>query len=195
MEPEVLEVMARLEARDAQERAQMLPGSQRIQALHPDAGRLLYILALTKSAKHIVEVGTSHGYSTLWLAAAAKANGGKVVTCDRDPERIAAARRNFQEARLSDVIQILEGDARETLRGHSDPVDLLFIDAEKSLYETYFDIVYPRLSAGGVVVADNALSHRDELEDYIAYVENHPNLESVMVPVGRGLEISVKLNT
>jgi predicted O-methyltransferase YrrM len=91
------------------------------------------------------------------------------------------------------VIEIVEGDARETLRGRTEPVDLLFIDAEKSLYETYFDVVYQRLTRGGVVVADNALSHRDELEDYISYVENHPNLESVMVPIGRGLEISVKL--
>jgi len=193
MESEVINVMARLEARDEQERARMLPGSERIQALHPDAGRFLYVLALAKQAKSIVEVGTSHGYSTLWLAAAARANGGKVVTCDRNLERIAAARRNFADAGLADVIEIMEGDARETLRGRTEPVDLLFIDAEKSLYETYFDVVYQRLTKGGAVVADNALSHRDELEDYISYVENHPNLESVMVPIGRGLEVSVKL--
>jgi predicted O-methyltransferase YrrM len=193
MESEVIEVMARLEARDEQERARMLPGSERIQALHPDSGRFLYVLALAKQAKSIVEVGTSHGYSTLWLAAAAKANGGKVVTCDRNGERLAAARRNFADAGLADVIEIVEGDARETLRGRTQPVDLLFIDSEKSLYETFFDVVYQRLTRGGLVVADNALSHRDELEDYISYVENHPNLESVLVPIGRGLEISVKL--
>jgi predicted O-methyltransferase YrrM len=195
MESEVINVMARLEARDEQERARMLPGSERIQALHPDAGRFLYVLALVRQAKSIVEVGTSHGYSTLWLAAAARANGGKVVTCDRNLERIAAARRNFADAGLADVIEIVEGDARETLRGRTQPVDLLFIDSEKSLYETFFDVVYQRLTKGGVVVADNALSHRDELEDYISYVENHPNLESVLVPIGRGLEISVKLET
>jgi predicted O-methyltransferase YrrM len=193
MESEVINVMARLEARDEQERARMLPGSERIQALHPDAGRFLYVLALVRQAKSIVEVGTSHGYSTLWLAAAARANGGKVVTCDRNLERIAAARRNFADAGLADVIEIVEGDARETLRGRTQPVDLLFIDSEKSLYETFFDVVYQRLTKGGVVVADNVLSHRDELEDYISYVENHPNLESVLVPIGRGLEISVKL--
>jgi predicted O-methyltransferase YrrM len=173
----------------------MLPGSERIQALHPDSGRFLYVLALARQAKSIVEVGTSHGYSTLWLAAAARANGGKVVTCDRNLERIAAARRNFADAGLAEVIEIVDGDARETLRGRTEPVDLLFIDSEKSLYETFFDVVYQRLTRGGVVVADNALSHRDELEDYISYVENHPNLESVMVPIGRGLEISVKLET
>jgi predicted O-methyltransferase YrrM len=193
MEPEVLDVMARLEMRDRQERTQALPGSERIQALHPDSGRLLYVLALAKDAKNIVEVGTSHGYSTLWLAAAAKANGGKVVTCDINPDRAAAARRNFVDAGLADVIQLMEGDARDTLRSHDQWVDLLFIDSKKSYYETFFDAVYQRLVKGGIVVADNALSHQDELEDYISYVENHPNLESVMVPIGRGLEISVKL--
>ena len=193
MEPEVIDVMARLEMRDQKERAQGLPGSQRLQALHPDSGRLIYVLTLAKGAKNLVEVGTSHGYSTLWLAAAAKINGGRVITCDHRPERIAAARQNFADAGLDDVIEILEGDARETLRGRDEPVDLLFIDAEKSYYESFFDVVYPRLVKGALVIADNVLSHRDELEDYISYVENHPNLESAMVPIGRGLEISVKL--
>jgi caffeoyl-CoA O-methyltransferase len=193
MEPEVLDVIARLEMRDQQERTLGLVGPDRIQAVHPDSGRLLYVLALAKEAKRIVEIGTSHGYSTLWLAAAAKVNGGRVVTCDINPERIAAARQNFADAGLADMIEILEGDARETLRGRSEPVDLLFIDSEKSYYETFFDAVYQRLVKGGMVVADNAVSHQDELEDYISYVENHPNLESARVPIGRGLEISVKL--
>jgi len=193
MEPEVLEVMARLEMRDQEERAKELPGPERIQALHPESGRLIYVLALSKRAKNIVEIGTSHGYSTLWLASAARAIGGMVVTCDANAERIAAARRNFADAGLADVIEILEGDAREALRDRDEPVDLVLIDAEKSYYETYFDVVYQRLVKGGMVIADNVLSHQDELEDYILYVENHPNLESVMVPIGRGLEISVKL--
>ena len=193
MEPEVLDVMARLEMRDQQERAEALPGSQRIQALHPDSGRLLYVLALAKGVKSIVEVGTSHGYSTLWLASAAKVTGGKVVTCDMNLERLAAARGNFAEAGLEDVIEILEGDARETLRNRTELVDLLFIDSDKSYYETFFDVVYQRLAKGGLVVGDNIVSHQDELEDYISYVENHPNMESAMVPIGRGLEISVKL--
>ena len=193
MEPEVLDMMARLETRDQKERAQALPGSDRIQALHPDSGQFVYVLALAKGAKSIVEVGTSHGYSTLWLASAAKVNGGKVVTCDMNLERLAAARANFAEAGLADVTKILEGDARETLRGRTEPVDLLLIDTDKSYYETFFDIVYPRLVKGGLVVADNVVSHQEALEDYISYVENHPNLESAKVPIGRGLEISVKL--
>ncbi len=194
MDPKLLEVLTRLEKRDQEERARGLPGSQRIQSIHPDSARLLYLLALAKEAKSIVEVGMSHGYSTLWLASAAKINGGKVVAHDMSSERIAAARQNFAEAGLADWIEIVEGDARQTLRRRAEPVDLLFIDiSEKSAYRVVFDLVYPRLVKGGVVAADNALSHPDELADYIAYLQHHPGLASATIPTGRGLEITIRL--
>ncbi len=194
MDSKVVEVLTRLEKRDQEERARGLPGSQRIQSIHPDSARLLYLLALTKGAKSIVEVGMSHGYSTLWLASAAKINGGKVVAHDVNSERIAAARHNFAEAGLTDWIEIVEGDARQTLRQRTGPVDLLFIDiSEKSAYRVVFDLVYPRLVRGGLVVADNALSHPDELADYIAYLHGRPDLVSATIPTGRGLEVTVRL--
>ena len=194
MDSKVIEVFTRLEKRDQEERARGLPGSQRIQSIHPDSARLLYLLALTKGAKSIVEVGMSHGYSTLWLASAARINGGKVVAHDMNSERIAAARRNFDEAGLADWIEIVEGDARQTLPRRAEPVDLLFIDiSEKSAYRVVFDLIYPRLVKGGLVVADNALSHPDELVDYITYLQNHPDLASATIPTGRGLEVTVRL--
>jgi caffeoyl-CoA O-methyltransferase len=194
MDSRVIDVLTRLEKRDQEERARGLPGSLRIQSIHPDSARLLYLLALAKGAKSIVEVGMSHGYSTLWLASAARINGGKVVAHDMNSERIAAARQNFDEAGLADWIEIIEGDARQTLRRRTEPVDLLFIDiSEKSAYRVVFDLVYPRLVKGGVVVADNALSHPDKLADYITYLQNHPDLASATIPTGRGLEITVRL--
>ena len=193
MDSKVIEVLTRLEKRDQEERARGLPGSQRIQSIHPDSARLLYLLALTKGAKSMVEVGMSHGYSTLWLASAARINGGKVVTHDINPERIAAARQNFDEAGLADWIEIVEGDARQMLSGRTEPVDLLFIDSEKSYYRAFFDAVYPRLVKGGLVVADNALSHPDQLAEYITYLQNHPDLASATIPTGRGLEVTVRL--
>lgn len=192
MDQAVFNVLTQLEMQDEKERMQGLPGSRRIQALHFDAAKLLYITAMGAKAKNIVEVGTNRGYSTIWLAAAAKALGGKVVTCEIDPVKAAEARTHFEQAGLSDVIEILVGDARETLRQQTGPVDLLFIDGVKGQYETYFDVVYKRMGIGGMVIADNAVSHGDELLDYITYVQNHPNLESTTVDIGRGLEISVK---
>ncbi len=194
MDQAVFNTLTELEMRDEKERVQNLPGSQRIQALHPDSAKLLYITALGAHAKNIVEVGTNRGYSTIWLALVAQKYGGKVVTCELEPVKANEARQYFEKAGVSEYIEILVGDARETLRGQTEPVDLLFIDAAKGQYETYFDVVYKRLRPGSIVVADNAISHGDDLLDYIMYMQNHPNLESVTVPIGRGLEISVKIS-
>lgn len=192
MQQQVFNTLTELEMRDAKERRQGLPGDQRIQALHPDAAKFLYIIALGSKAKTIIEVGTSRGYSTIWLALAAQANGGHVTTCEIDAAHAEEAQSYLNKAGLSDLVTIAVGDAREILRGQQEPVDLLFIDANKGQYETYFDVVYKRLGVGSVIIADNATSHADELLDYIMYVQNHPNLESATLPVGRGLEVSVK---
>lgn len=192
MEPAVFNTLTELEMRDERERMQNAPAGERILALNPEAAKLLYITALSAHAKNIVEVGTNRGYSTIWLALVARQYGGKVTTCEIDPARAEEARGYFEKAGLSDYIDILVGDARETLRSFSEPVDLLFIDAVKDHYETYFDVIYKQLGVGSLVIADNAVSHSDELLDYIMYVQNHPNLESITVPLGSGLEISVK---
>ena len=192
MKQELFDVLTELEARDQQERAQKLPSEERIKALHPDSAKLLSMLAISNKAKNIVEIGTSAGYSTLWLAYAASITGGKVVTCEIDPARADEARANLVKANMADYVEVLVGDARELLRHREEAIDLVFIDAVKEQYETYFDVIYKRLDVGSMVVADNVISQEDELLDYVTYVQNHPNLESVTVPIGRGLEITVK---
>jgi len=194
MNPEAFNMLSELEMRDERERTNNLPGNKRIQALHPNAAKLLYITALGAKAKNIVEVGTNRGYSTIWLALVAQKLGGKVVTHEIDPAKADEARTHLQKAGVSEVVEIVVGDARETLRGETGDVDLLFIDAVKGEYETYFDLVYKRLSVGSLIIADNAISHGDDLLDYIMYVQNHPNLESITVPIGQGLEITTKVN-
>ena len=194
MEQELFDVLTELEACDQQERAQDLPREKRIKALYPDSAKLLSMLAISKKARSIVEIGTSAGYSTLWLAYAASITGGRVVAYEIDPARVDEARTNLEKANMVDYVEILVGDAREVLRHREEPVDLVFIDGEKEQYETYFDVVYKRLGVGSMVVADNVVSHEDELLDYVTYVQNHPNLESVTIPIGRGLEITVKIS-
>ena len=193
MEQELFDVLTELETCDQQERTQNLPNEKRIKALHPDAAKLLSMLAISNKAKNMVEIGASAGYSTLWLAYAASITGGKVVTCEIDPARADQTRANLKKANMADYVEVLVGDARELLRHREEPVDLVFIDGEKDQYETYFDVVYKRLGVGSIVVADNVISHEDELLDYVTYVQNHPNLESVTVPIGWGLEITVKI--
>lgn len=191
MDQSVLDVMAELEMRNEREK---MRGEEGIDALDPDAAKLMYIIATGTKAKQFIEVGTGVGYSTLWLGAAAKLVDGKVITCEIDPDKVAEAQANIDKAGLSDVVQILVGDARETLRSHTDPVDFLFIDAVFGHYETYFDVVYKQLTLGSLVVADNVVEDAYDLDDYITYVQNHPNLDSQTVKIGDGLEVTVRLS-
>jgi predicted O-methyltransferase YrrM len=181
MEPEVIEVLTALE-----EQADRNP-------LHPDSARFLHVLALGAKARSIVEVGTGQGYSTLWLASAAKINGGRVLTCEIDPAVAEEARQNLDRAGLSELVEVLVGDARDVLRTRDLAVDLLFIDAERGFYETFFDVVYKKMETGALAVADDVVDYEDELADYVTYVQNHPSLESATVPLGQGLELSVKI--
>ena len=194
MEQELFDTLAELEMRAEKERMRGLPASQQIHILDPDSAKFLSILAISNKAKIIVEVGSGVGYSTLWLAYAASITGGKVITCDIDAARAEETRIHLGKANLTDHVEILVGDAREVLRQRSEPVDLLFIDGEFGHYETYFDVVYKRMNIGSMVVADKVVAHENELADYTTYVQNHPNLESVTVPLGQGLEITVKIS-
>ncbi|MEM7031262.1 MAG: class I SAM-dependent methyltransferase [Chloroflexota bacterium] len=191
MDQAVLDVMAELEMRNEREK---LRGEDGIDALDPDAAKLMYIIATGTKAKQFVEVGTGVGYSTLWLGAAAKLVGGKVITCESDNAKADEAQANIDKAQLSDYVEIVRGDARETLRGRTEPVDFLFIDAVFGNYETYFDVVYKRLTTGSLVIADNVIEDGYDLDDYITYVRNHPNLDSQTVKIGDGLEITVRLS-
>jgi predicted O-methyltransferase YrrM len=163
-----------------------------IDALDYESAKFVSMLAISKQAKNIVEVGRGAGYSTLWLAYAASITGGTVVTCEMDEAKAEETRANLANANMSDYVEVLAGDARELLRHRDEPVDLVFIDGDTGQYETYFDVVYKRMGSGAMLVADDVVTKENELSDYVTYVQNHPNLESVTIPLGDGLEISVK---
>ena len=192
MEPELFDMLYELEMRDQQEEMQRVPDSQRIRILHPDAAKLLAILATSNKAKVIVEIGSGVGYSTMWLAYTASLTGGKVIACELDPARAGELQTNLDKAGLAEYVEILSGDAREELRHRDEPVDFLFIDGDNGQYETYFDVVYKQMGTGAMVVADDVVTEENELADYTTYVQNHPSLESMTVPVGNGLEVTVK---
>ena len=106
-------------------------------------GRVLRQLAEAAGAKRVVEIGTSSGFSTIWLALAARANGGKVFTHEIDPEKVKLATANFKKAGLDDVITVIEGDAHQTIKQHKEPIDILFLDAEKKGYVDYLEQLLP----------------------------------------------------
>jgi predicted O-methyltransferase YrrM len=159
----------------------------------PDTGRLLWILVRSSRATRLLEVGTSNAYSTIWLADAARAAGGRVTTLERNPAKATLARENLGRAGLLDHVEIVEGAAAETLPRLPGPFDFVFLDADRPSYRLYLDLALPRLRVGGLLVADNVVSHADELQDYLTRVKSHPDLFSVTVPIGKGEEISVKL--
>ncbi|MEK7362951.1 MAG: O-methyltransferase [candidate division NC10 bacterium] len=166
---------------------------KRMLNITPDTGRLLWILVQAARATRILEVGTSNAYSTIWLADAARATGGHVITLERNPDKVKLARANLARAGLADRAEIREGNAAEILAGLSGPFHLVFLDADRANYSTYLDLALPKLVPGGLLVADNVISHAQELSDYLARVKSNPVLFSVTVPVGKGEEVSLKL--
>ena len=166
---------------------------RRMLNITPDTGRLLWILARTARARRILEVGTSNAYSTIWLADAARATGGRVITLERDPNKVRLARENLERAGVTRWVEIREGPGTDTLAALAGPFDLVFLDADRASYRTYLELAVPRLAPGGLLVADNVVSHRAELEDFLARVKAHAELLSVTLPVGKGEEVAYKL--
>jgi caffeoyl-CoA O-methyltransferase len=186
-------VMARLEAQDAGERERGTARSERLRQISPDVGHFLHTVVLARRPKTIVEIGTSGGYSTIWLSLAARAVGGAVTTLELDPKKVAAATANLRDAGLHGVATIIAGDAGAYLRARREPVDFFFLDAEKEDYITYLEIIVPLLAPGGVLVADNLLSHADDLAAFRERALGDRRLSGLVVPIGRGELFAVKV--
>ena len=195
LDEQVLAVLARLEAEDASERQAGLPASQRSRQVEPTTGRFLFALAASQAGIEVLEIGGSRGYSTIWLAAGARVLGGQVTSLELDPVKCEAWRRNVGAAGLEEWAELVEGDAHVTLGKAEDTFDLVFLDAEKKDYEALFTLSRRLLETGGLVVADNVLSHAEALGAYSAARQGDPTLSSVTVPLDRGLELSVVLGT
>lgn len=187
---ELLERLARFgEDNDSRETAR----PKRMLNITRDTGRLLWILVRATRAARILEVGTSNGFSTLWLADAARSTGGRVTTLELNPAKIALARANLTSAGLERVVDIIEGPAADTLPRLPGPFDVVFLDADRPSYLTYLELVVPKLRPGGMLIADNVTSHAHELQDYLSRVKSHPQLFAVTVPIGNGEEIALRL--
>jgi caffeoyl-CoA O-methyltransferase len=190
----VREVLARLAHEDEKERKRGLPPEQRSRAVAPTTGQFLFSLVASQNACEVLEIGGSRGYSSIWLGAGVRYLGGRVVSIERDPDAARRWRENVRVAGLEDWTELFEGDALEVLPAIEDVFDVVFIDAEKSQYERYFELARQKVEPGGLVVADNVLSHRESLEAYSRARQNDPALVSTTVPLDRGLELSVVLS-
>ncbi|HET7556241.1 MAG TPA: class I SAM-dependent methyltransferase [Gaiellaceae bacterium] len=190
LDDRVRAVLARLEAEDADERARGLPPAQRSRQVARTTGQFLFSFVAPQTDCEVLEIGGSRGYSTIWLAAGVRYLGGRVLSLEADPAKAEAWRANVEEAGLADTAELVEGDAFETLARIDDVFDVVFLDAEKEQYEPLFELARDKLEPGAVVIADNVLSHEDVLGAYSRARQADPALESVTVPLDRGLEIS-----
>lgn len=193
LDDRVRAVLERLEREDADERERGLPSAERSRQVAPSTGRFLFSLVAPQTDCEVLELGGSRGYSTIWLASGVRHLGGRVLSLEHDPRKIDAWRRNVEEAGLDDTAELLEGDALELLPTIDDVFDLVFVDAEKDDYEQLYRLAREKVEPGALFVADNVLSHPDPLAQYSAARQADPTLESVTVPLDRGLELSVVL--
>jgi predicted O-methyltransferase YrrM len=194
LDERVRAVLDRLEQEDAEERRQGLPPEARSRAVAPTTGQFLFSLVAPQTACEVLEIGGSRGYSTIWLGAGVRYLGGRVVSIERDPGAARRWRENVAEAGLEDWVELIEADALAVLHEVEDVFDVVFIDAEKEQYERYFAHARQCVEAGGLIVADNVLSHREALEEYSRARQSDPTLVSTTVPLDRGLELSVVLS-
>ena len=180
-----------------------VPSEKRLNCISKNIGTFYNIMLKSIHAKNILEIGMSVGYSGLWFADAIMSNtqNGQIITIDREQFKIDSATRNFEEAGVSSLIKIREGEARKILREIKEEFDenyfdFIFIDADKESYIEYFDLCLPLVRKGGIIGADNILfpeRFNEMMADYLSHVRSNPNVQSVTVPIDNGEEITIKL--
>jgi predicted O-methyltransferase YrrM len=202
MDKEIEAVVAGYDERAARELALMQEltpddmlrrGDEFLIPIGPDAGRLLNIIIKSSQAQTILELGTSYGYSTLFLAEAARACQGKVISVDISADKQRYANEHLSTAGLASFVEFVTADARDLIASLPGQFDFVLIDLWKDLYVPCFDLVYPKLSEGAFVAADNILHpefFRAEMTTYRQHVQRHAGLESILLPVGNGIELS-----
>jgi predicted O-methyltransferase YrrM len=202
MDDAVKAVLKEYDARNVKERAAMADlvagrgnfnRDEFLLAVGPESGALLRTLAVGAGAMHILELGTSYGYSTMWLAVAAKETGGKVTTCDVAPAKQEYAKAQLTRAGLAEYVTFRAGDALQTIPTLPDGIDFVLVDLWKDLYVPCLKAFLPKLKPGAILVADNMLQPPQAKQDALAYrraVRAVPGMSSVLLSVGSGLEVS-----
>jgi predicted O-methyltransferase YrrM len=177
--------MSELERIDSRDRTDGTPRMKRLRQISPEVGKFIAILAATAPAGHWIEIGTSAGYSTLWLALASRAVGRKITTYEILPEKAELARQTFDAAGVSDVVNFVHGDALEYLRRCKD-IGFCFLDAEKEIYLQCYEAVVPCMISGGILVADNAINHQATLRPMLGRALQDERVDALVVPIGKG---------
>jgi len=186
------ERMHYLQSLDKREREEERPMLERLRQIPPETGKFLALLAASAPEGTYLEIGTSGGYSTLWLALACREAGRKLVTFEVLEEKVKLAKETFRVAEVEDVVELVAGDAREHLKNYKN-VSFCFLDAEKEYYLDCYEKLIPSMVPGGLLVADNVISHKEQLGEMIERTLNDDRVDSLVVPIERGELVCRKL--
>jgi predicted O-methyltransferase YrrM len=162
-------------------------------AVSEEDGRFLRLLVVTRGAKHALEIGAASGYSAIWMGLGMRETGGKLVTIEYDKARAAQAAANVKKAGLSDVVQVVSGDAFAEIPKVPGTFDFVFCDAWKRDYQKFFSMVFPRMDKGGLFLGHNVVNKKDEMADFLETIHTSPAvLTSIVSPSGEGMSVTLK---
>ena len=180
--PELQKILADIKARDSGQLA-----------VSEEDGRFLRLLVASKGARHALEIGGASGYSAIWIGMGLRETGGKLVTIEYDPVRAKELAENIRRAGLTDVVQVMAGDAFQQIPKVTGTFDFVFLDAWKKDYTRFLDLVFPRLDKGGLFLAHNVVNKRSEMGDFLDAIQKNPALWTTIVsPSGEGMSVSLK---
>jgi predicted O-methyltransferase YrrM len=185
MRDSMLRRMKDLEQIDARDREDGTTRLKRLRQIPPETGKFLALMAAGAPEGAVVEIGTSAGYSTMWISLACEMQGRSLTTFEVLPEKVSMARETFQLAGVEAIVHLVEGDARERLT-HMDEIGFCFLDAEKDVYADCYELVIPRLVKGGLLIADNAINHRETLQPMLDRALSDERVDAMILPIGKG---------
>ena len=165
---------------------------QKMLNLEPETAQFVSFLARSSKRTRILEIGTSNGYSTCWLAWSAQQTGGHVTSIDREPYKHALAEANLRRAGLRELVELRCGDATELVAGLPGPFDCVFFDADRYSAPAQLALLLPKLTPDALLLADNAISHPAEIAGYIETIQALRDFEHMVIPVGKGLSIAYR---
>lgn len=184
--------MVYLEGLDAKDREDGTPRLQRLRQIPPETGKFISLLAATAPPGKLIEIGTSAGYSTLWLSLACQESDKKIITFELLEEKVKLAKETFKVSQVEPLVELNEGDARDLLKDVQN-ISFCFLDAEKEYYEECYDLVIPKMVVGAFFVADNVISHEEELKPLLNKVFVDRRVDALIIPLGKGLLLCRKL--
>ena len=188
----ILKRMQHLEKIDVQDREDGTPRHQRLRQVPPLTGKFLALMAANAPDGNYLEIGTSAGYSTLWIALACELSGRSITTFEFLPEKVKLARETFRLAQVDKTVTLIEGDAKKFMDRYQD-IAFSFLDAEKEVYGELYELIVPRLVQGGLLLADNAINHQESLKPMLDRALTDERVDALIVPIGKGVLVCRKI--